>query len=116
SIAVRIAPISFCKVLSPEIGGSSFQRLPRGEGGFFCSLLQKRRMRDKQVTQSADKKLSGIIPPQSASLTAILLRCPKYSAACALNISTAAPNPVRFIVHRTRFTGFAICGAFFKSD
>jgi hypothetical protein len=36
-----------------------------------------------------------------------LLRCPKYSAAFALNILTAAPNLARFIVHRTRFTSFA---------
>ena len=37
-----------------------------------------------------------------------LLRYPKYSAAFALNILTAAPNLVRFIVHRTRFASFAL--------
>ena len=37
-----------------------------------------------------------------------LLRCPKYSAAFALNILTAAPNLARFIVHRTRFASFAL--------
>ena len=37
-----------------------------------------------------------------------LLRYPKYSAAFALNILTAAPNLARFIVHRTRFASFAL--------
>ena len=36
-----------------------------------------------------------------------LLRFPKYSAAYALNILTAAPNLARCIVHRTRFASFA---------
>ena len=38
-----------------------------------------------------------------------LLRYPKYSAAFALNILTAAPNLARFIVHRMRFASFALC-------
>ena len=44
----------------------------------------------------------------------ILLRCPKYSAAFALNILTAAPNLARFIVHRTRFASFVPREGFFK--
>ena len=38
----------------------------------------------------------------------VLLRCPKYSAAYALNILTAAPNPARCFAHWARFAGFAL--------
>ena len=38
----------------------------------------------------------------------VLLRYPKYSAACALNILTAAPNPARCFAHWARFAGFAL--------
>ena len=47
------------------------------------------------------------LSPAVCSRVNKLLRCPKYSAAYALNILTAAPNLARCFAHWARFVSFA---------